>query len=313
MKLNRRAAFAALSATTLALAAACGSAGSGDGGGSSSGGLTIGLALSTLDNPFFVQLKEGAEEQAKAMGVTLNVQDARDDATNQVNQVQTFTTQNVNAIIINPVDSDQATPAAKAAETASIPVVSVDRVINNAKVASEVASDNVDGGSLAAVQLGKVTSGGVVQLQGTVGASASKDRGEGFAQGLNIAGNINVIDKQSADFNRARGLDVMTNLLQAHPDLKGVFAENDEMALGAIQALGDRAGKDVMVVGFDATPEGLTAVEQGKMAATIAQQPKEMGKKAVEQAVKAAKGEQVQQVIDVEVKVVTKENVAEFK
>jgi ABC-type sugar transport system substrate-binding protein len=308
MNFTRRAAIAALSVTTLALSAACGS-GAGTAGG---GDLTIGLAVSTLNNPYFVELKQGAEEAAAELGVKLTVVDAQNDATNQVNQVQTFTTQGVKAIIINPVDSKQAAPAAKAAENASIPLISVDRSVDDGKVASEVASDNVQGGSLAAIELGRATSGEVVHLQGIPGASASRDRGRGFEQGLN-SGGIKVVASQPADFDRAKGLDVMTNLLQSSPGLKGVFADNDEMALGAIKALGDRAGKDVQVVGFDGTPDGLKAVEAGTMAATVAQQPKVLGRKAVEQAVKAARGEAVQQVVDVEVKVVTKQNLAEFK
>ena len=307
MNLTRRAAIAALSVTTLALSAACGSGASGG-----SGDVTIGLAISTLNNPYFVELKQGAEEAAAELGVALTVVDAQNDATNQVNQVQTFTTQGVKAIIINPVDSKQAAPAAKAAENAAIPLIAVDRSVDDGKVASEVASDNVQGGSLAAIELGRATSGEVVHLQGIPGASASRDRGRGFEQGLN-SGAIKVIASQPADFDRAKGLDVMTNLLQRSPGLKGVFADNDEMALGAIKALGDRAGKDVQVVGFDGTPDGLKAVEDGTMVATVAQQPKVLGRKAVEQAVKAAKGETVQQVVDVEVKVVTKKNLAEFK
>ncbi len=124
---------------------------------------------------------------------------------------------------------------------------------------------------------------------------------------------LQVVASQPADFDRAKGLDVMTNLLQSHPRLTGVFAENDEMALGAIKALGDRAGRDVHVVGFDGTPDALVAIESGAMAATIAQQPKILGRTAVEQAVKAARGEQVDEVIDIEVKVVTQNNVAQFK
>jgi ABC-type sugar transport system substrate-binding protein len=308
MNSTRRVAVAALSATALALTAACGSGGTGGNGGD----LTIGLAVSTLNNPYFVELKQGAEEAAAELGVKLTVVDAQNDATNQVNQVQTFTTQGVKAIIINPVDSKQAAPAAKAAENANIPLVAVDRSIDEGKVASEVASDNVQGGSLAAIELGRATTGEVVHLQGIPGASASRDRGQGFEQGLN-SGGIKVVASQPADFDRAKGLDVMTNLLQANSAIKGVFADNDEMALGAIKALGDRAGKEVMVVGFDGTPDGLKAVEDGTMVATVAQQPKVLGRKAVEQAVKAARGETVQQVVDVEVKVVTKQNLAEFK
>jgi ribose transport system substrate-binding protein len=302
MKVTRRIALT-LGAAAL-LATGC------SGTGASGNGLTIGLAVSTLNNPFFVELQQGAQAMADQLGAKLTVVDAQNDATNQVNQVQTLVTQGVKAIILNPVDSKQSAPAAKAAEMANIPLISVDRSVEG-KVAAEVASNNVSGGSLAAIELGRATSGEVAHLKGISGASASRDRGQGFEQGLN-SGNIKVVATAVADFDRAKALNETTNLLQGHPNLKGIFAENDEMALGAIKALGARAGKDVMVVGFDGTPDGLKAIQDGSLAATVAQQPKLLGSKAVEQAVKAAKGEPVQQVVDVEVKVITKQNVAEF-
>lgn len=301
MKVTRRIAL------TLGAAALVATGCSGTG---ASGDITIGLAVSTLNNPFFVELQQGAQEMADKLGAKLTVVDAQNDATNQVNQVQTLVTQGVKAIILNPVDSKQSAPAAKAAETANIPLISVDRAVEG-KVAAEVASNNVSGGSLAAIELGRATSGEVAHLKGIPGASASRDRGQGFEQGLN-SGNIKVVASAVADFDRAKGLNETTNLLQGHPGLKGLFAENDEMALGAIKALGARAGKDVQVVGFDGTPDGLKAIQDGTLAATIAQQPKLLGSKAVEQAVHAAKGEPVQQVVDVEVKVITAKNVAEF-
>ena len=303
MKVTRRIALT-LGAAAL-LASGC------SGTGASGGQLTIGLAVSTLNNPFFVELQQGAQEMANQLGAKLTVVDAQNDATNQVNQVQTLVTQGVKAIILNPVDSKQSAPAAKAAEMANIPLISVDRSVEGGKVVAEVASNNVSGGSLAAIELGRATSGEVAHLKGIPGASASRDRGQGFEQGLN-SGNIKVVASAVADFDRAKGLNETTNLLQGHPGLKGIFAENDEMALGAVKALGARAGKDVVVVGFDGTPDGLKAIQEGTLAATIAQQPKLLGSKAVEQAVKAAKGEAVQQVVDVEVKVITKQNVAEF-
>ncbi|GAA3997621.1 hypothetical protein GCM10022247_17110 [Allokutzneria multivorans] len=308
MKLTRRSAFAAVAVATLALTAACG----GGAGNSSGGEITVALSVSTLNNPFFVQLRDGAQEAAKALGVKLVVQDAQNDPATQVNQVQTFTTQGVKAIIINAVESDQATPAAKAAENAKIPVVAVDRAVNNAKIASQIASDNVAGGKLAAEALAKAIGGAgdVVVLQGTPGTSAARDRGQGFADGIKASAGIKVAAQQAADFDRSKGLEVTTSLLPTQAALKGLFAQNDEMALGAIKALG---GRDVKVVGFDATKDGLDAIEAGTMAATIAQQPRELGKLAVEQAVKAAKGEQVTAKVDVPVKVVTKENLAEFK
>ncbi|MEE4592129.1 substrate-binding domain-containing protein [Streptomyces sp. DSM 41524] len=276
--------------------------------GSSGGASTkVGLSVSTLNNPFFVQLKAGAQEEAKRAGISLTVTDAQNDASQQANQIQNFTSQNMKSIIINPVDSDAAGPSVRAADKAGIPVLAADRGVNKAKISTLVASDNITGGKLAAKtlaeRLGK--KGTILVLQGTPGTSASRERGKGFAEGLKAYPDIKVVGKQSADFDRAKGLDVTTNLLQGHPGIDGIFAENDEMALGAVKALGSKAGKSVAVVGFDGTPDGLKAVENGTLAATVAQQPKELGRMVVESAVKAAKGQKIDGTVKVPVKVVT--------
>ena len=293
--------------------AGCGSDGGSSGGGEQAG-VKIGMSVSTLNNPFFVQLRDGAQAQAAKLGAALTVTDAQNDASQQVNQVQNFTSQGMKAIIINPVDSNAAAPAVTLADRAGIPVIAADRGVTGAQVAQTVASDNVAGGKLAAeelaVQLGD--KGQVIVLQGTPGTSASRDRGQGFEQGIKAFPNIKVVARQPADFDRTKGLDVMTNLLQSHPDVTGVFAENDEMALGAIKALGDRAGQQVKVVGFDGTPDGLTAIQNGTLAASIAQQPRLLGQQAVDAAVKAAGGATLEKTMAVPVKVATKENVAEF-
>ncbi|MDX8055677.1 substrate-binding domain-containing protein [Lentzea sp. BCCO 10_0798] len=275
-------------------------------------GITIGFALSTLDNPFFAAMKDGVEKAAAELGATVVVVSAGDDAAAQADQVQALTTQHVGAIIINPVDSEKAKQAADTAQAAYVPLVAVDRSIHGGQVASEVASDNVQGGALAAIELGRATNGSVAHLQGVPDASATSDRGEGFGHGLN-SGGLKVTVTRTADFSRTRAIDVMTELLQAGVPIRGVFADNDEMALGVIDALGERAGRDVHVVGFDGTQEALRAIEEGTMAATVAQQPELLGRKAVEQAVRAARGEKVQQVVDVPVRVVTKHNVAAFR
>ncbi len=298
---------------------ACGTSGGGDGStaspGAGAGDIKIGMSVSTLNNPYFVQLRDGAQAQAKKLGATLTVTDAQNDASQQVNQVQNFTSQNMKAVIINPVDSDAAAPAVKAAERVRIPVVAADRGVNGAEVAQTVASDNVAGGKLAAQELAKQLGekGTVVVLQGTPGTSASRDRGQGFTEGIAAYPGIKIVAKQPADFDRTKGLDVMTNLIQSHPDVTGVFAENDEMALGAIKALGARAGQQVKVIGFDGTPDGIAAVQAGTMAATIAQQPRLLGQEAVDAAVKLAKGETVEKTVAVPVKVATKENASEFQ
>ncbi|MET7366395.1 substrate-binding domain-containing protein [Streptomyces sp. NPDC005566] len=282
--------------------------------GSSGGTTKVGMSLSTLNNPFFVQMKEGAQAEAKAAGVDLTVTDAQNDASQQANQLQNFTGSGVDSIIVNPVDSDAVGPGVRSANTADIPVIAADRGVNKAQTATLVASDNVAGGKLAARTLADKLGGkgSIVVLQGTAGTSASRERGAGFAQGLKAYPGIKVVATQPADFDRTKGLDVMTNLLQSHPGITGVFAENDEMALGAVKALGSKAGKSVSVVGFDGTPDGLKAVEAGTLYASVAQQPKELGKIAVQNAVRAAEDKKVDSTVKVPVKVVTRQNVADF-
>ncbi|MEV0379276.1 substrate-binding domain-containing protein [Nonomuraea sp. NPDC050643] len=297
---------------TVLCLAACGSSGSGPSG--SAGGVKIGMSISTLNNPYFVQLRDGAQSEAIRLGAALTVTDAQNDASHQVNQVLNFTSQNMKAIIINPVDSNAAAPAVKAADRARIPVIAADRVVTGAEVAQTVASDNLSGGRMAAQELAQRIGrrGIVVVLQGTPGTSATNFRDRGFNEGIAAYPDVKVVARQPADFDRTKGLDVMTNLLQSHPDVTGVFAENDEMALGAIKALGSRAGKQVTVIGFDGTPEGLKAVQAGTMAATIAQQPRLLGQQAVDSAIKAANGETIKKSVAVPVKVADKENVTDF-
>ncbi|GGP73364.1 ABC transporter permease/substrate-binding protein [Streptomyces sindenensis] len=281
---------------------------------SSGGTKRVGMSLSTLNNPFFVQMKEGAQAEAEKAGIDLTVTDAQNDASQQANQLQNFTSSGVSSIIVNPVDSDAVGPGVRSANKADIPVIAADRGVTKAETATLVASDNVAGGKLAADALADKLGGkgSIVILQGTAGTSASRERGAGFAEGLKAYPGIKVVAKQPADFDRTKGLDVMTNLIQSHPGVTGVFAENDEMALGAVKALGSKAGKSVSVVGFDGTPDGLKAVEAGTLYASVAQQPAELGKIAVQNAVKAAKDEKVASTVNVPVKVVTRENVADF-
>ncbi|MGV9554858.1 ABC transporter permease/substrate-binding protein [Streptomyces sp. NPDC003401] len=284
------------------------------GGTSSTANPKVGLALSTLNNPFFVQIQSGAKAEAKKLGVDLTVTDAQNDASQQANQLQNFTSSGYDAIVVNPVDSDAAGPAVRAAGKAEIPVVAVDRGVNKATTEALVASDNVSGGELAARTVAEKLggTGKIVILQGQAGTSAARERAEGFAKGLKAYPGIQVLAQQPADFDRTKGLDVMSNLLQAHPDVQGVIAANDEMALGAVKALGSKAGRSVQVVGFDGTPDGLTAVGDGTLYASVAQQPSELGRIAVDNALKALKGEKVADMVKVPVKVVTKENVAGF-
>lgn len=273
-------------------------------GSEAAGSGAIGLAVSTQNNPFFVTLVEGAQAAADAAGVELVVTDAGDDAAKQTNDVDDLISKNVSVLIVNPVDSDAIAPAVEDAIAAGIKVIAVDRAVNGVDVDCQIASDNVAGAEMATEYLKSVIGDGakVAELQGTTGASATIDRGEGFH---NIAdGSLDVVASQTASFDRAEGLTVMENIIQSNGDIKGVFAHNDEMALGAIEAI-EASGKDIKIVGFDATDDGVAAVKEGKMAATVAQQPDKMGSTAVETAIKLINGETVEKSIPVEVTLVT--------
>ena len=275
---------------------------------------SITFALSTQANSFMVQMREGAQKKADELGLTINFQDASDDSATQANQLANAAAIGAGAVIVNPTDSDAMASAVKQLTDAKIPVVAVDRAVNNAEVSSYIASDNVGGGKQAAKALSEAINGEgeILVLQGKTGSSASRERGQGFEEGLKDSPNIKVVAKQTAEFERVKGLDVTTNLLQAHPNVKAIFAENDEMALGAIEALGDKAGKDVIVVGFDGVEDALKAIKEGTMYASIAQQPADMAAQAVVEASKLLKGESATKEMQVDVVTVTKENVDKF-
>ena len=283
------------------------------GGGGEGGGPRIGLSISTLNNPFFVTLRNGAQQAANKEGAKLIIADAQDDAATQQDDVQNFVTQQVDAILINPVDSEAVVPAVQAAYQAIIPVIALDRGGSGGKLETLIASDNVEGGRMAAKELIQlVGSGPVAQLEGIPGTSPTRDRGQGFEEVINAQDAVQLVSSQTANFLRTEGLNVTENILQSNPGIKGIFAQNDEMAMGAVRALGGRAGSEVKIVGFDGIEDALKAIQAGKMNATIAQQPDKIGSLGVENAMKVVDGKSVDKNIPVQVKLVTKENVSQF-
>lgn len=269
---------------------------------------SIGLSVSTQNNPFFVTLVEGAEAAAQELGVKLTVVDAGDDVTKQASDIEDLVSKQVGVLIVNPVvDSDAVSSAVSSAVSRGVKVISVDRAVNGVEIDCQIASDNVAGAEMATQYIVDTLGEGikVAELQGTVGASAAIDRGQGFH---NVADEkLDVVSSQPANFDRTEGMSVMENMLQSNGDIQAVFAANDEMALGAVEAISG-AGKDIMVVGFDATDDAIEAIKAGRMDATIAQQPDLIGKTAVEQAVKLINGETIDKAIPVEVTLITKDN-----
>ena len=267
----------------------------------------IGFIVSTLNNPFFVDLKKGIEKEAKKLGYEVIVLDSQNDPAKEVSNMEDISVKNVSLVLLNPVDSDSAVASVMIANNEKLPIMTVDRVANGGKVISHIASDNVAGGVMASEflidKLGN--KGKVVELEGIAGSSATRDRGKGFEDGIKKS-KLNIIAKQSADFDRTKGLTVMENIIQSKGKIDAVFAQNDEMALGASKALADANMKNVLVVGFDATDDAVASVKKGEMAATVAQQPILIGETAVKYVNKYLKGEKVKDFVPVELKLITK-------
>lgn len=265
----------------------------------SAAGEKIGLVVSTQNNPFFVTLKEGAVKKANELGYELIVLDSQNDPSKELGNVEDLLVKGVDVLLINPTDSDAVVSSVRAANRSKIPVVTLDRAANGGKVVSHVASDNVLGGEVAGNYIVEKLGGKgkVVELEGIPGTTAARDRGEGFNKA--IVGKLDVVAKQAADFDRTKGLTVMENILQAQPEINAVFAHNDEMALGALKAIESSGRKNVIVVGFDATDDAVAAVKDGKLSATVAQKPAEIGAIGVEVADKIIKKQAVQENVPV--------------
>ncbi|MGV3050959.1 substrate-binding domain-containing protein [Streptococcus hyovaginalis] len=273
--------------------------------------LNLGVSISTTNNPYFVAMKEGIDKYAKDKSVKVKVADAQDDAARQADDVQNFVSQNVDAILINPVDSDAIVPAIKAANSADIPVILIDRGSNGGDVLTTVASDNVEAGKMAAEyiikELGKDAK--TFELSGVPGASATVDRGNGFNKVAKDQ--LDIVSSQSANFDRAKALNTAQNMIQGHKDVQAIFAQNDEMAMGAAQAAKAAGLENVLIVGIDGQPDAHDSINKGAMSATIAQQPAKMGEIAIQAAIDHYQGKKVEKETVSPIFLVTKDNVDE--
>ena len=242
----------------------------------------IGFTISDEKDPFFAPLIESAKQEANTQDVKLTIVDAKYNAAKQANDIKDFILKKVRVIIVNPVDSAGIAPSVAAAKKAGITVISLDRTVIGESVASQIASDNVSGGKIAGSYLLKLVgeNADIAELQGAQGSSGTIDRNKGFHEAVD--GKANVVASVTANFKREEGRIATENILRANPNIKGIFAHNDEMALGAVDAVSAAGkGKGIAVVGFDAIDEAIAAVKEGRMAATVAQMPAKMGKTAV--------------------------------
>ncbi len=270
-------------------------------------GPRIALVLKTLNSPFFIDIQRGAEDAARRLGVALTVQAAERevDVDKQMQIIENLIQTRVAALCVTPSGSKEIVPAILKANQAGIPVVVVDTKVDaqaasqaGIRIDSFVGSDNYEGGRLAGLHLAELTRGkaNVALLEGIPGHETGDSRLRGFRDAVKQAPGIRIVASQTANWERDQGFTVFQNMLQAHPEIDALFACNDMMALGAIEAIAaaGRAGK-VRVVGFDAVEDARKAIEAGTLAASVAQSPSEMGRIAVESALKLVSGETVAQ------------------
>ncbi|MFB1049878.1 ribose ABC transporter substrate-binding protein RbsB [Paraliobacillus sp. JSM ZJ581] len=279
-----------------------------EGTGDESEDVTVGFSVSTLNNPFFVSLRDGTEAAAKEAGFKVITSDAQDDPTTQLSDIEDMLQQDIDVLLINPVDSEAVVSAVELANEAGVPVITVDRSADAGEVVAHVASDNVAGGEMAGEYIASQLEeqGKLVEIEGVPGASATRERGAGFHNVVDELDDLEVVANQTANFDRTEGLTVMENILQGKANINAVFAHNDEMALGALEAI-ESAGlsEEITVVGFDAIDDAVKAVENGELGATIAQQPELIGAEAVKAAQKIINDEEVEETIPVELELIT--------
>ena len=281
----------------------------------------VALVLKTLNNPFFIDMQKGAEDAAARLHVDLTVQAAEreTDVEKQMQIIENLVQTGVNALCIAPSGSKEIVAAVGKARQAGIPVVIVDDRID-AQAAAEagvqtnayVGSDNVEGGRIAGRYLIQASGGhaNVALLEGIPGHQTGDARLQGFREAIQTAPGIRVVASQTANWERDQGFTVFQNMLQANPSIDAVFACNDMMALGAIEAIA-AAGKTgkVRVIGFDAVDDARQAIANGSMDGSVAQFPSEMGRIAVESAVKLIHGEAVPAEQATKLEMITKQNV----
>ncbi|AQG81962.1 sugar ABC transporter substrate-binding protein [Spirosoma montaniterrae] len=277
--------------------------------------LTIGATMLSMQHEFVVNVHDEMLKQAEKDGIELITVDAGRSALKQVEQVESFIAQNVDAIILNPAEVEACSPAVAKALAANIPIINVNSE-TSAKPTAFVGSDDVEAGRIAmqyiADRLGG--KGNVLMMEGYMGQAGQIKRAQGAQEILKKYPGMKLLAQQTAGWDRAQGMSLMENWIQSYGNqINAVFAHNDEMALGAVKALTDAGLKDkVVVVGIDAISDALQAMQQGKLDATVFQNARQQGAQAVEIAVKAARKQPFAKEVLIPFELVTKKNLASY-
>lgn len=275
-------------------------------------GYVIGLAMNTQTNPFFVDVKDGVVKAADEKGIKLYITDAQDDPTIQMKDIENLITKKPDAIIIDTCDSDAIVSSIEACNEAGIPVFTMDREANGGTVISHIGYDAIKSGRMAGEFLVKALNGKgkIVELQGIMGTNVAQNRSKGFNEIIAQNEGIEIVATQVADFDRAKGMSVMENILQANKDIDGIYAANDEMLLGALEAM-EATGRTTKIIkiGCDAIDDTIEAIKSNKVEATIAEPPFFLGKAILNTAYDYLEGKTVEPYVILNNELVTKDNV----
>ncbi len=269
---------------------------------------TAAVSISTLENSFFSIMVQGAREAAALFGMELMVFDARNQEAQQLTDMAKSIAEKVDVLIVNPTNSESIAPGIEFAHNNSIPVITVDRKASEGMVLCHIESDNAQGGRMAANILAQMLNhrGRVLEMEGIPGTSAAHERGAGFNAALRKFNQIEIAFREVGNFDRQVAKTVTLRILGHNGRLDGVFAHNDNMILGVIDAF-ETSGLELpkALVGFDAIPEAEDSIRNGKLSATIAQKPNTMGWLAIETAARYFRGEPIPPLRLVELKMVT--------
>ena len=268
----------------------------------------IGVTLLTREHQFYKDLEAGLKEEAVKKNYELIVQSGDMDLAKQQSQIENFIVQKVVAIVVCPADTKGIGPAIEKANAAGIPVFTADIAASGGKVVSHIASDNVQGGRLAADFIAKtLKDGGDVGIIGQPEVQSTIDREKGFKEEMEKHPNIKIVASLNGGGVRDRAAKAADDMFQGNPNIKAIFAINDDSALGALASAETRDKKDLVIVGYDATPEALTKIRAGTMLkADVAQDPKLIGSKTIETIAKHLSGERVEPVVAIPVNVIDK-------
>lgn len=281
-------------------------------------GYKIGFSQCTMASPFYVTMVDVAQEYAKEVGVELVYSDANEDVTKQNNDINDMISQGIDALILNPINAESAAPGVEACQEAGIPVITIDRNVNEGNTAY-VGRDNEAMGRLVGEALLEALGGAdsakgkILEIQGTAGDTVMMARRDGFESAFEGVDGIEIVQSAYCDYTRSKAVTATQDLLQAHKEgVVAVYGHNDDMSLGAMQVLEEQGVKDVMVTGVDGLMEAVMAIDEGKYAITTMNDPGSLLKVAIDTTLKILNGESYDEFVDAGTGVIDADNAADY-